>query len=83
MTASEIASTRRAAELLMACLDGDAQTVNTLLDAADTAPGGLPGLLSAMTSALLELLTTTVGEDGTRKTLNMVLLDTSLNPANG
>lgn len=82
MTTSEIANTRRAAELLMACLDDDPDTVTALLDAANNTPGGLPGLLSAMASGLLELLIATVGEDGTRKTLNMILLDTSLEPSN-
>lgn len=82
MTTSEIADTRRAAELLMACLDDDPDTVTALLDAAHTSPRGLAGLLSALASGLLEVLIGTVGEDGTRKTLNMVLLDTSLEPSN-
>lgn len=75
--------TTRAASLLLACLDGTPDDVTSILDDAHTAPGGLPGLLAAMTSAVAELLVGTLGEDGARKTLNMVLLDASMTAAEG
>lgn len=72
-----IADKHRAAHLLLACLDDDANTVDTILNTANREPGGLQGLLAALASGCIELLLGTAGEDGARKTLNMVLLDTS------
>jgi hypothetical protein len=70
------ANRRRAARLLLACLDenGSAE-VTAVLDEADRAPGGLAGLISALTFGALELLVTSVGENNARRTLELALLD--------
>ncbi|MFV1358641.1 hypothetical protein [Mycolicibacterium fortuitum] len=81
-----ITDKRRAAHLLLACLDDDGDTVDTILNAANREPGGLQGLLAALASGCIELMMSTAGEDGARKTLNMILLDTSFHaqePDNG
>ncbi|MBM4653533.1 hypothetical protein GS462_24415 [Rhodococcus hoagii] len=83
MTDIDPAHTARAASLLLACLDGTPDDATRVLDDAHAAPGGLPCLLAAMTSAVAELLVGTLGEDGARKTLNMVLLDASMSTAEG
>jgi hypothetical protein len=75
-------NTAQAARPLLAVLDDTPDTVNAILDEAHRAPGGLPGLLWAMTSAVLEILIGTAGEDGARKTLDMVLLDVSMTDGN-
>jgi hypothetical protein len=64
-------NTAQAARPLLAVLDDKPDTVNAILDEAHRAPGGPPSLLSAMTSAVLEILIGTAGEDGARKTLNL------------
>jgi hypothetical protein len=71
-------NTERAARLLLACLDHNPDTVTAILDEANADPSGLPGLLSAMTSAVLEIMLGTVGEENTRATLNLTILDTSM-----
>ena len=58
------ADRRRAAQILLACLDE-----------CDAAPGGLAGLVAALASGALELLIAAAGPDGARNTLNMSLLD--------
>jgi hypothetical protein len=68
---------RRAAELLLACLDDQPAKITAILDQAHADPSGLQGLLSEMTSAVLEILIATAGEDGARQTLSLVLLDLS------
>jgi hypothetical protein len=57
-------NTAQAARPLLAVLDDKPDTVNAILDEAHRAPGGLPGLLSAMTSAVLEILIGTAGGTG-------------------
>ncbi|AQA24201.1 hypothetical protein BTZ20_5636 [Rhodococcus sp. MTM3W5.2] len=69
--------------MLLACLDGTPAEVTKILDEAHASPAGLPGLLAAMASATVELLVGTVGEDGARKTLSMVLLDASVSQTEG
>ncbi|NMD58971.1 UNVERIFIED_ORG: hypothetical protein FNL38_1011030 [Nocardia globerula] len=78
-TQSPVSDQARAATLLLACLDNDEDATIRILDGANRAPGGLQGLLAALAAAVIELLVGTVGEDGARKTLNMTLLDASLN----
>ena len=75
---------RRAAELLLACLDDDADAINRILDGAHVEDGGLQGLLAALASGCLELLLGAAGgEDGARKTLSMVLLDAQVDSDHG
>jgi hypothetical protein len=45
------------------------------MDEADSAPGGVSGLVAALASGTLELLLSAVGEENTRATLSMSLLD--------
>lgn len=61
---------------MLAMLDenGSAE-VTAVLDEADRAPGGLAGLISALTFGTLELLISSVGEENARKTLELALLD--------
>ena len=78
MTASDTlpaADRRRAARLLLACMDGDGGMTHAVLDEADATPTGLAGLVGALASAALELLIAAAGPDGARKTLEMSLLD--------
>ena len=74
---------RRAAELLLACLDDDAGRVNAILDGAHVEDGGLQGLLAQLAAGTLELLIDVAGEDGARKTLAMALLDAQLEDGDG
>ena len=70
------ADRRRAAELLLACLDENgSDRVTAVLDEAHAAPGGLSGLIAALAGGTLELLISSVGEDNTRRTLQLSLLD--------
>ena len=69
------ADRRRAAQILLACLDGDGAASHAVMDECDAAPGGLAGLVAALASGALELLIAAAGPDGARKTLNMSLLD--------
>ncbi len=70
------ADRRRAARLLLACLDSNgADEVVAVLDEADRAPGGVPGLIAALASGALELLVTSVGVDNARRSLSLALLD--------
>jgi hypothetical protein len=68
---------RRAATILLACLDDDADAVNQVLDEAHADPGGLHGLLAQLAAGCIELMGI-AGEDGARKTLSMTLLDVSM-----
>jgi hypothetical protein len=66
---------RRAAELLLACLDDSPEKANAILDEAHRDDGRLPGLIAALASGFIELLVGTLGEDGARRNLSLVLLD--------
>lgn len=68
----------RAARLLLAAFDDDETAVNAVLDEANSAPGGLQGLIAALAAGVIELLIGVAGEDGARKTLAMTALDASL-----
>lgn len=70
---------RRAATLLLAVLDDDLEGTTRVLDEAHRAAGGLQGLIAALAAGTLELLLGTAGEDAARKTLELTLLDASLN----
>jgi hypothetical protein len=66
----------RAATLLLACMDDDgADTVAMVLAEAYAAPGGLPGLIAALAQCALAVLVGAIGEENTRATLNLQILN--------
>lgn len=78
MTQVDAADKGRAAKLLLAALDSDTAAINAVLEEANAEDGGLQGLIATLAAGILELMTSVVGREGTRKTLGMTALDASL-----
>ncbi|HEY9316109.1 hypothetical protein [Williamsia sp.] len=79
-TPPENTNRRRATLILLAALDDDEYTARAVLDEAwaESETAGLCGIIASMTTGMLELFVTTAGPDATRKTLDLTLLNLSL-----
>ena len=69
-----VADRRRAATILLGCMDDDgSDTITATLDEAYAAPGGLQGLIAPLALVTLELLIGAVGEERARAALTEYL----------